>query len=304
MAFYMFGDYIREQRERMGVTQEDLCEGICSPGTLSKIENGRQGVRLNQYIALMERLGLPVQPMGVQVTEEEMRWYNLKQEISYKISSGCRDVEELLARLEKCSYKADRITEQYVSFVRAGIKMGNGNNGEEVFDMLLRAIRYTLPRFDFNNINNVKLLTFDEIMIIDNIAIMMRKQGDIIKAIMWGYFLKEYLEKGNIDYDEKVRIYPMILFNLSNWLIGCGRYNDADEICSKGIEYCNTHGKLNIFMELLYNRGICYAETGDKKNAAQFFTYSYVIAEARGDKKRANIIEETLAGYGISKVMM
>ena len=73
MAFYMFGDYIREQRERMGVTQEDLCEGICSPGTLSKIENGRQGVRLNQYIALMERLGLPVQPMGVQVTEEEMR---------------------------------------------------------------------------------------------------------------------------------------------------------------------------------------------------------------------------------------
>lgn len=96
----------------------------------------------------------------------------------------------------------------------------------------------------------------------------------------------------------------MILFNLSNWLIGCGKYNDADEICSKGIEYCNTHGKLNIFMELLYNRGICYAETGDKKNAAQFFTYSYVIAEERGDKKRANIIEETLAGYGISKVMM
>ena len=46
MAFYMFGDYIREQRERMGVTQEDLCEGICSPGTLSKIENGRQGMRL------------------------------------------------------------------------------------------------------------------------------------------------------------------------------------------------------------------------------------------------------------------
>ena len=63
MAFYIFGDYIREQRERMGVTQEDLCEGICSPGTLSKIENGRQGVRLNQYIALMERLGLPVQPI-------------------------------------------------------------------------------------------------------------------------------------------------------------------------------------------------------------------------------------------------
>ena len=47
MAFYLLGDCIREQRERLGVTQEELCEGICSVPTLSKIENGRQGMRLN-----------------------------------------------------------------------------------------------------------------------------------------------------------------------------------------------------------------------------------------------------------------
>ena len=27
MAFYLLGDYIRERRERLGVTQEELCEG-------------------------------------------------------------------------------------------------------------------------------------------------------------------------------------------------------------------------------------------------------------------------------------
>ena len=70
MAFYLLGDCIRERRERLGVTQEELCEGICSVPTLSKIENGKQGMRLNQYIAIMERLGLPVEPLGVRVTSE------------------------------------------------------------------------------------------------------------------------------------------------------------------------------------------------------------------------------------------
>ena len=132
MAFYLMGDYIREQRERLGVTQEDLCEGICSPGTLSKIENGRQSVRLNQYIALMERLGLPVQPIGVQVTEEEMEWYRLKREISYKLSANDCDVAEQLQRMESCSLGMEKSTEQFSVLVRAVIKNASGECGQNV----------------------------------------------------------------------------------------------------------------------------------------------------------------------------
>ena len=91
MAFYLLGDCIREQRERLGVTQEELCEGICSVPTLSKIENGRQGMRLNQYIAIMERLGLPVEPLGVRVTNDEMYWYNIKREIRHRLASHKED---------------------------------------------------------------------------------------------------------------------------------------------------------------------------------------------------------------------
>lgn len=40
MACYNLGDYICESRKQLGITQEELAFGICSTGTLSKIENG------------------------------------------------------------------------------------------------------------------------------------------------------------------------------------------------------------------------------------------------------------------------
>ncbi len=303
MAFYLMGDYIREQRERLGVTQEDLCEGICSPGTLSKIENGRQSVRLNQYIALMERLGLPVQPIGVQVTEEEMEWYRLKREISYKLSANDCDVAEQLQRMESCSLGMEKSTEQFSVLVRAVIKKASGECGQNVLDMLVTAIRYTYPNFDIESVSSVRLLTYDEIMIIDNIGSMLKKCGDVMEAIMWERFLKGYLEGAGIDYDEKARVYPMILYNLSTCLIECHQYEEAIRICSDGIEYCNAHGKLNSLMELIYTKGICCAEIKDRENATLYLTYSFVIAKMRGNTKKVKSIEESFSYYGLSKVI-
>ena len=40
MAVYNIGEFIKERRERLGVTQDELCEGICAPATMSRIESG------------------------------------------------------------------------------------------------------------------------------------------------------------------------------------------------------------------------------------------------------------------------
>ena len=65
-------------------------------------------------------------------------------------------------------------------------------------------MQYIVPIeiFDINQINSVKLLTTDEILIINCIASVLRKQGKTMQAIMWQKFLKEYLEHSNADYDE------------------------------------------------------------------------------------------------------
>ena len=42
MPIFQFGYIIRNRREELGYTQEDLADGICSVPTLSRIENGER----------------------------------------------------------------------------------------------------------------------------------------------------------------------------------------------------------------------------------------------------------------------
>ena len=42
MKEIFLGEVIRQRRIELGLTQEELCEGICEPITISRFEHGRQ----------------------------------------------------------------------------------------------------------------------------------------------------------------------------------------------------------------------------------------------------------------------
>ena len=42
MRTVLVGEYIKSHREKQGITQEELCAGICSKSTLSRLERGKQ----------------------------------------------------------------------------------------------------------------------------------------------------------------------------------------------------------------------------------------------------------------------
>lgn len=57
MGMYNIGDVIKQTRKNLVLTQEELCDGICSVETLSRIENGKQIPSKSTFQALMERMG-------------------------------------------------------------------------------------------------------------------------------------------------------------------------------------------------------------------------------------------------------
>lgn len=59
MQNYRLGDYIRQRRQELNLTQEQVCAGICEPVTLSRFENGRQTPSRTRINAILQRLGLP-----------------------------------------------------------------------------------------------------------------------------------------------------------------------------------------------------------------------------------------------------
>ena len=57
MREVFLGEYMKQRRLELGLTQEELCEGICEPITISRMENGRQTPSRNRINALLQRLG-------------------------------------------------------------------------------------------------------------------------------------------------------------------------------------------------------------------------------------------------------
>lgn len=57
MPIFQFGFMIKQRREELGYTQEDLADGICSVPTLSRIENGDRMPTREHFEMLIQRLG-------------------------------------------------------------------------------------------------------------------------------------------------------------------------------------------------------------------------------------------------------
>lgn len=50
MKNVFLGEYIKQRRLDLGLTQEQLCDGICEPVTLSRLENGKQTPSRNRIM--------------------------------------------------------------------------------------------------------------------------------------------------------------------------------------------------------------------------------------------------------------
>lgn len=56
MSNYRAGDIIRMTREYIGMSREELSEGICSPQTLYRLENGITRIKKDLYARLMAKM--------------------------------------------------------------------------------------------------------------------------------------------------------------------------------------------------------------------------------------------------------
>ena len=72
------GSIIRKRRQELGLTQEQLCRGICETVTLSRIENGKQTPSRSKLNALLQRLGMPGERYYALLSEQEIRFPTCK----------------------------------------------------------------------------------------------------------------------------------------------------------------------------------------------------------------------------------
>lgn len=263
MAVYVVGDFLRETRLRKGYTQEEVSYGICTPASLSRIENGAQKPGRLILEKLFERLGTENNLFNSFVSREEMELYSAIQELIRNITD--KDISKIESQVDVVELMTKDTTElehQCLYFAKGELARQRDENNDKAMELYMKAIHITLPDFDGKNPLRSNLLTFDEIMIINAIAILYAESGNIMLAIQLDIWLKEYMEGKIVDGTMKIAKYPMILYNLSNWFGDRNCHTEAFELANQGIDFCVKYGNLFFFPIFLVNKGIALAELG------------------------------------------
>ncbi|MCI8894908.1 MAG: helix-turn-helix transcriptional regulator [Lachnospiraceae bacterium] len=294
MAKYCIGALIYENRTRQKITQEELCDGICTATTLSKIENGQQLPRRKTFEALVQRLGISEQCCFFPVSDNEMRRSNLEFRITRELSTGNYDILDLLEQYKECGERMGTMEEQFYFQSMAMITLGKGGIYQEARHLLMKSIYLTIPHFSIPMPERYKLLTFDEIRIMNSIAIVEYQIGNTENAITLMFYLKDYMNRNNIDLEEKAKLYPMILYNLSNWMGKERRDELAYTLCEEGIDFCIQNGKLSVFPFLIFNKGYSLARMSRLKEAVPYIRQACTIFEALKDQKRADMCRQEI----------
>ena len=298
------GETIRQKRVERGLTQEELCAGLCDPSTLSRIETGKQSPSRNRSNALLQRLGQPHDRYYTFLTAHEAEADALRTNIDnyftrFRQSLGAEkhqarlDALEQLDRLEAITEVNDKIGRQYILAARAALGEENGPYSFEVrLDMLLKAIRLTVPRFDIDALGG-HLYSLDESGIISQIAETYSKAGDHKKAASIFSQLLTYMQEHYQDVTQPSQHLPPATLNYARELCLMGCYEKALETAELGQKTCLEYGYCQSLPGLLAVMAECQCAKEETELGRELYCQAYYLYKETGNASGLASVEDS-----------
>ncbi len=310
MANYKAGDVIRLTRNAVGLTQEELSDGICSVETLSRIENNRHKIKRDIYRRLMERLERGIHDncavcMGndMSLLEEYILLEDTLSKREYDIS------KQYLAHI--CEKISDSVVDrQYLKRVRALVDYELGEISAQAFiKQLQEAMEMTIPAYESylwgDQRGKIYPYREQEILILMGMGIAYYDVGELDKDIIIYETIIRSLDAGYMDEKNAAELKLINLANLARPLGKLGRYEEALAKAEEGLNMAISRGYAHGLVELMMGTAgykMRIAKTGvDTKRKQQeleetkkMMQQAYYIAAARKDKYNLKSIVENL----------
>lgn len=291
------GEYIKAARKRKGLGQKELCEGICEPVTISRLENGKQTPSRKIINALLQRLDLPADRYFALLNEQETRLENLQDEIvalnirfqnsaDHDRASVREQAYKKLEELERSAGPDDKITRQFIlrSKVMLGREDGSTYAFEEQLNMLMDAIRMTVPKFSLNKIGSC-LYCLDEIIIINQIAGAYTRNNQHEKAAHIFEQLLAYLQNHCQNVLQYKGHLPMIAHNYARVLNLCGQNEKALEVAELARQACIDFKNYQFMPRILHVMAVTYHDMGLHRESKRCYRQAYYLCQVVGDDK-------------------
>lgn len=293
MAVFQLGPIIKNRRIELGLSQEDLADGICSVPTLSRIENGERMPTKNHFEMLMQRLGYSAISLDCYTDKQDFKIHELKFQIRQAyVIKDFRIAERLLNEYKEIMEDDSNIDLQFFQLYHTLLNLDQYSAGEEQ-PLFESALRLTCPSYGANHIPHV--LSYEEIILLNNIAICYGKVEKHHEAISILRTLKTYYDTHIINSEEALRTQPMILYNLSKALGMAGYFDECLEVCEESIHLAKRTSRCGCLGEVLYNCAwilVRRNQEGDYIVAANYAEQARNFFRIMGNTAYANAVED------------
>lgn len=251
---YCIGDVIRIRRKMLGLSREQLCEGICSLKTIGRIENNKLSTQRPIVRELFKRLHLPMEFQRSELITSDFEAKRLMDELSWSINERESDkVEQILLKLKEKVSMDIPLNRQSIERIGVLNAKHKGKITKEEFIMRMKEVlAYTLSYEEVFSAAEL-YMTDEEISCVYNIACIMKwKDRELQKYIevLQAYFMECEREKCIGAY---INMYEFIMTGVANQLGNKGEYERSDEISRIIVSESLKWNRLNVVTSGIYN---------------------------------------------------
>lgn len=245
-----FGTVIKALRKERKLTQNLLCEGICSQSVLSRIENNEELPNIVVMQALCRRLGVTIDQVMQQGSTQELETQQLISQL--RLTYRAQNYARLARLLDQIKEQEDFYLDadiQLVCLYKASCELYLNGNYEVAINHLERGMAYTAHP---DKVNATDL----EILLLGSLGQVYSGMGKLEKAEY--YFRKSLML---FDWTKHPRIMSELsktFFDCATFFIRVDEWKEARTIVIKGINWTREHNSYYYLRELfLLKSKIC-----------------------------------------------
>ncbi|MCR4902620.1 MAG: helix-turn-helix domain-containing protein [Butyrivibrio sp.] len=198
------GKLISVLRKEQNITQQTICQGLCSKSKLSKIENGTQDGDILLVCSLLNRLGYSESIFDFFGTPNEEKYFSLLPYLSTSHSFHSEEYLNHLDALKTLGETHPLMMQSYYLYLA-----GSKDDIEDRLKTYNSALNISLPNFNISKIRSFRLST-DEISILLGITHELTNKSHCDEAFYYFSQIDNYIKENNPDILLIFRFYPIV----------------------------------------------------------------------------------------------
>lgn len=229
MELYGAGNAILYFRRKKEFSQIQVCEGICTEMTLSRIETGVREFDSLISEVLLSRVGKTPERFEFVLNDEDYHLYDVREKIKGSLhQKDFEKAEQHLQEYEKIMPKGQPLHKQFILYYQAMLEQQKGGREDSIRALLHQAIDMTRPDYKTHP-KTMMLFSNIEVRIIYQLFLYERYSEETLSSLL------QFMEN-TYDAEQKERLMVPFLYQSMRRQEESGNWFDVEKMCTRAIQ--------------------------------------------------------------------